>query len=252
MNSPEPKVNVKWAAMARRSLVLHNPELLNQAIAEAKGQPEIVSFLEAFTFLLAIPDGDTSEVDRLTDRLIPQLNHANRHEEVRTVNLFYLDTRVSLLNCYTKFPLERQQEAKELGIKACQLAIRIAKNLNDKACEAFYSVRLADCFRYSHHPREAEYFYAQALPLYRKLVTEEPNIFNPKLTLTLSCLGVIQIELQKLKDAEKSLVEAVRLYRDLAAKEPKLFKEKAEIAENNLTVVQILQRESMDEEIEHK
>lgn len=252
MNSPKPTANVKWAATARRSLVLHNPELLDKAIDEAKGQPEIVSFLKAFAFLLAVPDGDTSEVDRLADQLIPQLNCANRDEEVRTVNLFYLDTRVSLLGCYTQFPPERQQEAKEIGIKACQLAIRIAKNLNDKACEAFYSARLADFFRYSHHPREAEYFYAQALPLYRELVTEESNIFNPKLALTLSCLGVIQIELQKLKDAEKSIAEAVRLYRNLAAKEPELFKKKAEIAENNLNVVQILQRESMNEEIEHK
>lgn len=238
MNSPEPTANVKWAVTARRSLVLHNPELLDKAIAEAKGETEITAFLEAFAFLLAVPDGDTSEVDRLSDQLVLQLKQANRREEAATINLFYLDTRVSLLKCYTQFPPERQQEAKEMGIKACQLAIRIAKNLNDRACEAFYSARLADCFRYSHHPREAEYFYAQALPLYRELVTEESNIFKPKLALTLSCLGVVQIELQKLKDAEKSITEALGLYRNLAKKEPHIYNQKVEVAENNLLIVQ--------------
>ncbi len=243
---------ILWAIKARRGLALLQPELLNEAITNAHHQPEIVAFLQAFVSLLAVADGDFSEVDRLTDQLIPQLKQENRREEAATINLLYLDTRVSLIESYRQFPVAEQDEMKELGIKACRLAIRIAENLADQPCEAHYSVRLADCFRYSRQPLEAEQFYQRALPIYRDLAAQEPHLFNSKLALTLSCLGVVQIYLERLISAEISIAEAVQLYRNLAGQEPKLFKEKLEIAENNLNAVQILQQESMDEEVENK
>lgn len=241
------KPQVLWAIKARKCLALLEPELLNEAIAEAAGETEIVDFLRAFAFLIATADGDFSEIDKLADNLIQKCKQENRREEALTVNLVYLDTRVSLLESYRRFPVIEQEEMKNLGIKACRQAIQISGKLSDRSCEAFYCIRLADCFRYSQQPGEAEQFYQRALPIYRELAGREPQLFNRRLAMTLSCLGVIQIYLEKLTDAEISIGEAVRLYRELAEQKPRLFKEKLEIALNNLNAVQILQQESINE-----
>ena len=175
MSSFEPKV--AWAIKARRHLALQKKELLDEAIAEAHGQDEIVAFLQA------VADKNVPEIDRLEKQLIPKLQQTKRREETLTIILLTLNKTAGFAESYIQFPFELQKYSRELGIQACQQAIHIAQILNDKPCQAIYSGVLAIGFAESRQLREAENFYIQALQLYGVLAKKEPHIFNQYVAL---------------------------------------------------------------------
>lgn len=227
-----PSKNV-WMYKVRKCLALRRQNLLTEAIAETRDQTEINAFLQAFV------NQNLSEVDRLAEDLIPQLNQTNRREEALTVNLLYLDVRAGLAEGqHLRFPLEKQQEMRELGIESCRQAVQVARDLNDKPCEAIYLLRLGGGFRHSRNFPEAEYFYAQALPLYRHLAGQEPDVFNQFAAMTLDSLGTVQSELQNFAGSEKSHLEVVEIYQDLNHREPNAFNPELAMALTNLGTVQ--------------
>lgn len=229
-NRPEPPV--KWAALARRYLSLQNNDFLQQAFLEAKklDEPEITDFFRAFA--------NDNKVDELAERLIPKLNRANRREEALTIKLFALHTQVGLAEDYVDCPFEEQKEKREKGIRSCQEAIEVAKTLNNKPCQAFYSGILADAYSKSIKLREAELIFIEALRLYRELDLEEPHIYTKNLATVLNNLGIAQSQIQKWMDAEKSFIKALQLYRKMALENPGIFDRNVTEILNNLGIGQ--------------
>lgn len=236
----EPKV--AWAIKARHHLALRKPEQLDQAIAEAGNEHEIVRLLEAFK------QSDFEKIDQLTEQIIIRLQQETRDEEALTTQLICFDTRAVLAEHYIQYPLEDQRQVRETGIQACQLAVQIAVILQDKPCQAFYLSLLASGFIRSRQFREAEYFKTEALQVYRKLAESEPHIFLQYLATTLTNLGTTQREQKKLVDAEASYTEALQIYWKLAETESHIFLQYVAAALTNLGIAQRNQRKLADAE----
>lgn len=244
---PKPSVEPKvaWAITARRSLALQKNELLTEAIAKAQGQIEIVNFLQAFA------DGTIEEIDVLSEELIPRLEQSDRREEALTIDLFVFDTRAILAQNYIDYPFEQQKQVRELGIHACQKAVKIAQILDDKPCQSIYLTLLGIGFMKSHKLREAEQYYNAALQVYRDLALKDPHIFNQYVAITLNYLGTLHSKMNRLIEAEKSHDEALQLYRDLALKDPHIFNQDVARTLGNLGYLQLeqvkIERNKLDE-----
>lgn len=228
--------NATWAKKVRRYLALDEPELLNEAIAEAQGQPEIVTFLQAFSHR------NIMEVTRLANQMIPKLNQTNRREESLTIHLLCLHLGAELAEHYIYYEFGRQKETREFAIGSCQQAIETSQTLNDKPCQAKYLFLLGNGFRNSQQHREAERFYTEAVRLYRDLGLQEP------LAKTLINLGIVQSDLRKFIDAEKSYGEALPIYRELASHKPDIFNQNVAKTLNNLGSLQIALKNFPDAE----
>ncbi|MBS1796074.1 MAG: CHAT domain-containing protein [Acidobacteria bacterium] len=239
-----PKIEPKaaWAIRLRRHIALQKPEILDEAIAEAQGDTEIVNLLDLFK------NEDIEKVNQTVERLIPQLQSVGRNEEAATAYLIYLNFRVALAEMYIQFPIEQQRQAREAGIQACQEAAQIAESLDDAALRAFYLVVLAGGFYSSRQLREAEYFYLSALKIQRELAESEPHIFNQYVATTLNNLGAAQSNQRKLKEAERSYAEALEIRRKLAKSEPHIFNQDVAGTLNNLGNAQRGQRKLKEAE----
>ncbi|HEY0460775.1 MAG TPA: CHAT domain-containing tetratricopeptide repeat protein [Pyrinomonadaceae bacterium] len=225
---------VKWAELARHYISQQNNEFLEQAILEAtkNEDPAIASFLQAFA------DGDSHEIDRLAERLIPKLRRAKRIEEGLTVNLLYVDIRAVFAENYVDYPLENQKQLKEVGFLACKEAVKLAEYLNDEACQAIYWRTWATGLWYAQTFRKAESFYTKSLRLYQKLSEREQHIFNQDFAMTLLNLGNVQANMKNVVAAERFYLEALQHFRKLARREPHIFNEYLAQTLNNLGTAQ--------------
>jgi CHAT domain-containing protein len=225
---------VKWAELARRYISQQNNEFLEQAVqdAEKNNEQAIAAFLQAFA------DGDSPEIDRLAERLIPELRHAKRTEEGITVNLLYVDIRTGFAEIYVDYPFENQKQLKEAGFRACKEAIKLAEFLNDEACQALYWQIWATGLWHAQMFRQAGNFYAKSLRLYQKLAEREPHIFNQNVAATLLNLGNVQAVMKNPAAAERFYLEALQHFRKLARREPHIFDENLAKTLNNLGTAQ--------------
>ncbi|MBA4122964.1 MAG: CHAT domain-containing protein [Acidobacteria bacterium] len=240
----EPKV--VWAIKARRHLALRKPELLDQAIAEAGNEHEIVRLLEAFK------QSDFEKIAQLTEQIVPRLKQANRDEEVLTIKLINVDTLAAFVELFNQFPLEEQRHLREIGIQACQKALQIAEILQDKPCQAFYLRGLAFGFDSSRQLREAEYFYKEALQIYLKLIETESHIFIKNVAGVLDNLSAVLKNQRKFAEAEEFCREALKIHQELAEKQPHIFNRDLAINFLNLGNVQSRQRKLEDAENSYK
>jgi CHAT domain-containing protein len=230
----KPEAPVKWAELVRKFLSQRNSKFLRKAIFEAKklGEFEIINCLES------VSDSNTDDIKRLTDKVIPILDKFGRDEEALTLKLLYLDTLAALTETYLEFPIEDQKEIRELGIRACRLAVETSLILRDKPCYAFFESVLADGFYSSNQFREAKFSYEKALKLYRQLAGEEPQTFRKDVAITLRNLGALQRRVKNPAKAESFLQEALKIYRRLAIQKPSVFKQDVAITLNDLGMLQ--------------
>lgn len=238
-NPKNKKSPVKWAKLVRRFLSQQNRSLLQEAILEAKksNELEIADYLEAFA------GGRIDMVDRVSEHLIPKLSRAGRREESLTIDLTALHTGTLLVAAYITYPDDEQKQVRELGIEACQQAIKISRALKDKTCQALYSGRSARGFANSRQHSEAEIFDKKALTLYRQCALKEPQIFLKYVAQTLNNLGNTQNHQSNLAKAENFYNEALKIYRKLAVQEKQsVFLKSVATTLNNLGASQWKQR----------
>ena len=226
-----------WAVKMRKHLALRNSNLLDEAIDEAKSEPEIASYLRAFQ------QNDSKKINQLSHILIAKFKEENHDEEALTTYLILIDSKVFLLENYNKVPFENQKEAFEKGFQANQQALFIAEILQDESCKAFYFNVIGNGFYQSRQFEEAEQYYNKGLEIYKKLAEKQPQIFLHKIASILYNLGIVQDQQTNWEVASRFYREALKIYKQLAEKEPNIFLEDVAMTLTNLGDTQCNQRE---------
>lgn len=71
--------------------------------------------------------------------------------------------------------------------------------------------------------KEAEPIYEKSIKIIRKLAKDNPEVYLPKVALTLNNLGILYAATNKLEEAEGAYSEALKTYRSLADKNPAAY-----------------------------
>ena len=218
----------EWALRARQCLAFGNKEFLAQAISSAPVDPPVAHFLRAFD------RQEFQTLNQLAEHLTPQLLQACLPQDALTIELLCLFPRVTLAERFQHYPCEQQGQALRSGVAAAQMSVTLARALADAPCVAVFKLVIGNAMADARQLDEAHAAFYEALTLYRTLVQTQPEVFQPRLAMTLNNLGNVLRDLRRLDEAHVTFNEALEIRRRLAETQSDVFAPAVAETLNNL------------------
>ncbi len=219
--------NSSWTRPYRRYLALRQDDDFAAALTIAP-----VDVAEFVTLSLRGDAGAANErIAPLRERL------ADSREELLTIQLSYHDIYARLCETFKDFPFHQQNDALNKGVQACELAIQIARELEELPCAAFFAYIMAKGLRGRGFPQAACDALRAAWALYRELAQTSPDVYRPEVATTLNELGIVLTDLRALEDARAAYTEALLIRRELAQSRPEVYLPDVAMTLNNLGTV---------------
>jgi tetratricopeptide (TPR) repeat protein len=213
-----------WLAHELYPPALEEAVRMLESQASSTPHPRARSLAELAEYAAALRD-NPSQSWELPKGLLASCNA----EECATLLLVALTPRVLLCHAAMQAHIAMRRDLFDIGLKAGEHALEVARGLGDAALEQLYDEYIAGALWQLDRPEEARDRLLAAINLARRLRQQEPQHFSRVLAGALNNLAILHAQLQHPEEACACHLEASEIWLSLAAQvDPAYMKDAAE------------------------